>query len=62
MRRSRNNVHGLFLLFIELDYILTKICLPKQSLVLVMDGAPSAAKLATQRIRRNTTYVRSQKR
>jgi XRN 5'-3' exonuclease N-terminus len=50
-RKSRNDGHGLTLLIKELDSILSQIQ-PTQSLVLAIDGPPSAAKLATQRKRR----------
>jgi XRN 5'-3' exonuclease N-terminus len=51
LRKSRSDGHALTLLMTELDQIVA-MATPNQSLVLAMDGPPSAAKLATQRKRR----------
>jgi 5'-3' exoribonuclease 2 len=51
LRKSRSDGHALTMLLKELDSILQQIR-PTQSLVLAIDGPPSAAKLATQRKRR----------
>lgn len=51
VRRSRSDEHALVLLMKELDAVVD-LATPRSSLVLAMDGPPSAAKLATQRRRR----------
>jgi hypothetical protein len=58
LRRSRSEGHALTLLMKELDAC-CDLASPRRSLVLAMDGPPSAAKLATQRRRRFSTIVRS---
>ena len=57
MRRAKSEGHALTLLIKELDHHCT-IAQPKKSLVLALDGPPSAAKLATQRRRRYSTVIR----
>lgn len=59
VRKSRSDGHGLTLLMKELDAVVA-LATPTQSLVLAMDGPPSAAKLATQRRRRYSTIVKSE--
>ena len=59
LRRSRSEGHALTILMKELDACCA-LATPKMSLVLAMDGPPSAAKLATQRRRRFSTFVRSE--
>lgn len=59
MRRSRGEDHVIRMLMSELDRIL-KMAVPTKSLVIALDGAPPAAKLATQRTRRYGTLVRTQ--
>lgn len=59
LRRSRNEDHAVRMLMSELDRIL-KVATPRHSLVLAIDGAPAAAKLATQRRRRYGTLVRTE--
>lgn len=59
LRRSRSEGHALTLLMKELDACID-LALPKRSVVLAMDGPPSAAKLATQRRRRFSTVARSE--
>ena len=54
VRKSRTDGHALILLMKELDAVL-QLATPTTSLVLAMDGPPSAAKLATQRQRRSAT-------
>jgi hypothetical protein len=61
LRKSRSDGHALTLLLKELDAACT-MARPLKSLVLAMDGPPSAAKLATQRQRRFATLVRCQAR
>ncbi|GAX15210.1 5'-3' exoribonuclease 1 [Fistulifera solaris] len=51
VRNSRSDEHALLLLMKELD-LLIQMATPTKSLVLAIDGPPSAAKLATQRQRR----------
>ncbi|GAX28548.1 5'-3' exoribonuclease 1 [Fistulifera solaris] len=51
VRNSRSDDHALVLLMKELD-LLIQMATPTKSLVLAIDGPPSAAKLATQRQRR----------
>jgi 5'-3' exoribonuclease 2 len=51
VRNSRSDGHALVLLMKELD-LLIQMATPTKSLVLAIDGPPSAAKLATQRQRR----------
>jgi hypothetical protein len=58
VRKSRSDGHGLILLMKELDDVLAT-AVPKQSLVLAMDGPPSAAKVATQRKRRLAVITKS---
>jgi XRN 5'-3' exonuclease N-terminus len=58
MRKSRSEEHGLVLFMKELDACV-RTATPLQSLVLAMDGPPSAAKLATQRKRRYAIVLRS---
>ncbi len=58
LRRSRSEEHAIRLLMSELDAVL-KMVVPTKSLVLAIDGAPPAAKLATQRSRRYGTLVRT---
>lgn len=59
VRKSRSDEHALTLLMKELDTIVQHVATPQRSLVLAMDGPPSAAKLATQRQRRFQTVTRS---
>lgn len=59
VRKSRSDGHGLTLLMKELDAVVD-LATPTQSLVLAMDGPPSAAKLATQRRRRFGTVVKAE--
>lgn len=59
LRRSRSEEHAVRLLMSELDGVL-KMAVPTKSLVLAIDGAPAAAKLATQRSRRYGTLVRTE--
>ena len=59
LRRSRSDDHALTLLMKELDGLLTQ-CIPTVSLVLALDGSPSAAKLATQRKRRYSNVQRAE--
>lgn len=59
LRRSRSEGHALTILMKELDACCA-LATPRISLVLAMDGPPSAAKLATQRRRRFSTFVRSE--
>ena len=59
LRRSRSEGHALTMLMKELDAC-CELATPNISLVLAMDGPPSAAKLATQRRRRFTTIVRAE--
>lgn len=59
LRKSRSEGHALVLLMKELDSTV-QFCQPTQSLVLAMDGPPSAAKLATQRKRRLATVLKSE--
>jgi len=58
LRRALNHGHALAMLMKELDACID-LATPTKSLVLAMDGPPSAAKLATQRRRRFGTLVRS---
>ena len=58
IRKSRSDGHGLTMLMKELDAIVD-LATPTQSLVLAMDGPPSAAKLATQRGRRSSVVSKS---
>jgi hypothetical protein len=58
MRRALNDGHALAMLMKELDACV-ELATPTKSLVLAMDGPPSAAKLATQRRRRFGTLVKS---
>ncbi|CAJ1933396.1 unnamed protein product [Cylindrotheca closterium] len=57
MRRSRSREQALAILMGELDRLI-QVATPTKSLVLAVDGPPGAAKLATQRRRRYSTYVR----
>jgi len=57
MRRSRSREQALPILMGELDRLI-QVATPTKSLVLAVDGPPGAAKLATQRRRRYSTYVR----
>lgn len=57
MRRSRSREQALPILMAELDRLI-EVARPIKSLVLAVDGPPGAAKLATQRRRRYSTYVR----
>lgn len=59
MRRSRSEEHAIRMLLSELDGLL-RMAVPTKSLVIALDGAPAAAKLATQRTRRFGTLVRTQ--
>jgi hypothetical protein len=59
LRKSRSDGHGLSLLMKELDSCL-RLATPTKSLVLAMDGPPSAAKLATQRKRRFATIQKAE--
>lgn len=59
LRRSRSEGHALTILMKVLDAC-CELATPRMSLVLAMDGPPSAAKLATQRRRRFSTFVRSE--
>jgi hypothetical protein len=59
LRRARSEGHALTILMKELDACCA-LASPKISLVLAIDGPPSAAKLATQRRRRFSTFVRSE--
>lgn len=59
IRKSRSDGHALTLLMKELDTIVQQI-IPTQSLVLALDGPPSAAKLATQRQRRLAIWRKAQ--
>jgi 5'-3' exonuclease len=59
VRKSRSDGHGLTLLMKELDNVV-RMATPTQSLVLAMDGPPSAAKLATQRRRRYSTIAKAE--
>ena len=58
LRKSRSDGHGLTLLMKELDACL-ELATPTKSLVLAMDGPPSAAKLATQRKRRFSNVIKT---
>ena len=58
LRKAGSEGHGLVLLIKELDACI-QMATPTQTLVLAMDGPPSAAKLATQRQRRKGVVVRS---
>ena len=58
VRKSRTDGHALTLLMKSLDDVI-QVAQPTQTLVLAMDGAPSAAKLATQRKRRYATYSKT---
>ena len=58
MRRALNDGHAMAMLMKELDACV-ELATPTKSLVLAMDGPPSAAKLATQRRRRFGTLVKS---
>ena len=60
VRTSQTEADALVLLLKELDR-LTKMATPKKSLVLVIDGPPSAAKLATRRRRRLQKYITAQR-
>ena len=60
LRKSRTEGHALILLMKELDEC-CRLATPTQSLVLAMDGPPSASKLATQRQRRLQTIVRTER-
>ena len=60
LRKSRSEGHALTLLMKELDSC-CQMATPTKSLVLAMDGPPSASKLATQRKRRLQTIVRSER-
>jgi len=51
MRRSKSPSHALMMMIKELDKLLA-LASPRRSVVLALDGPPSAAKLATQRSRR----------
>ena len=59
IRKSRSDGHSLIVLMKELDACL-QFATPTKSLVLAMDGPPSAAKLATQRKRRLSTIVKAE--
>lgn len=58
LRRARNEGHALTMVLKELDKCI-QLAQPTQSVVLALDGPPSAAKLATQRRRRYGTVVRA---
>jgi hypothetical protein len=58
MRRSRSEEHAIRMLLSELDGLL-RMAVPTKSLVIALDGAPAAAKLATQRTRRYGTLIRT---
>ncbi|CAB9505954.1 5'-3' exoribonuclease 2 [Seminavis robusta] len=58
LRKSKSDGHALTLLMKELDEC-CRMATPTKSLVLAMDGPPSASKLATQRLRRLQTIVRT---
>lgn len=60
LRKSRSEGHALTLLMKELDEC-CRMATPTKSLVLAMDGPPSASKLATQRLRRLQTIVRTER-
>jgi hypothetical protein len=59
VRKSRSDGHALTLLMKELDEIV-QLSTPTTSLVLALDGSPSAAKLSTQRKRRFATVTKSE--
>lgn len=58
LRRARNEGHALTMVIKELDKCL-HLAQPTKSVVLALDGPPSAAKLATQRRRRYGLVVRA---
>ena len=58
LRRARNEGHALTMVLKELDKCLD-LAQPTKSVVLALDGPPSAAKLATQRRRRYGTVIRA---
>lgn len=60
LRKSRSEGHALTLLMKELDDC-CRMATPTKSLVLAMDGPPSASKLATQRQRRLNTIVSNER-
>lgn len=57
MRRSRSREQAIPILMGELDRLI-QVATPTKSLVLAIDGPPGAAKLATQRRRRYSTFLR----
>ena len=61
LRKSKSDEHALMLLITELDDICLRVATPTQSLVLAIDGSPGAAKLATQRGRRFSTVLKSER-
>lgn len=60
VRNSRTEGHGLVLLMKELDQLI-QMATPTKSLVLAIDGPPSAAKLATQRQRRLEKCIKAER-
>jgi hypothetical protein len=60
LRKSRTEGHALTLLMKELDAC-CRMATPTKTLVLAMDGPPSASKLATQRKRRLQTIIRTER-
>jgi XRN 5'-3' exonuclease N-terminus len=58
LRRSRSQEHAIRMLLSELDGML-RMAVPTKSLVIALDGAPAAAKLATQRTRRYGTLIKT---
>lgn len=59
VRRSSSDDHALAILMKELNACI-ELATPTKSLVLAMDGPPSAAKLATSRKRRLSTLIKSE--
>lgn len=60
VRNSRTEGHALVLLMKELDQLI-QMATPTKSLVLAIDGPPSAAKLATQRQRRLEKFIKAER-
>ena len=60
VRNSRTEGHALVLLMKELDQLI-QMATPTKSLVLAIDGPPSAAKLATQRQRRLEKCIKAER-